>query len=56
MCGVNDVTDMRLDLEAMDLRPLIRASVHYFNTEAEVTRFVELIRCLVSERHGRTSR
>jgi cysteine desulfurase / selenocysteine lyase len=35
--------DTRLDFEARGLPTMIRASVHYFNTEAEVTRFTELV-------------
>jgi cysteine desulfurase / selenocysteine lyase len=50
--GVNDATDTRLDFEARNLQPLIRASVHYFNTDAELTRFAELISVLASERFG----
>jgi cysteine desulfurase / selenocysteine lyase len=48
--GVNidlsEVVDTRLDFEARNLRPMIRASVHYFNTEDEIARFVGLIRSL----------
>ena len=35
--------DTRLDFEARGLPTMIRASVHYFNTEAEVARFCELV-------------
>jgi cysteine desulfurase/selenocysteine lyase len=35
--------DTRLDFEARGLPTMIRASVHYFNTEAEVTRFSDLV-------------
>src|SRR5437867_552257 len=35
--------DTRLDFEARGLPTMIRASVHYFNTEPEVTRFCELV-------------
>jgi cysteine desulfurase / selenocysteine lyase len=48
--GVNvdlsEVVDTRLDFEARNLGPMIRASVHYFNTEDEIARFVRLIRSL----------
>jgi len=33
----------RLDFEARTLRPMIRASVHYFNTTAEIDRFCETV-------------
>jgi len=32
-----------LDMEARKLRSLVRASVHYYNTEEEVTRFSEAV-------------
>jgi cysteine desulfurase / selenocysteine lyase len=48
--GVNidlsEAVDTRLDFEARNLGPMIRASVHYFNTEDEIARFVRLIRSL----------
>ena len=48
--GVNidlsEAVDTRLDFEARNLEPMIRASVHYFNTEDEIARFVRLIRSL----------
>ena len=36
----------RLDMEARGLAGVVRASVHYYNTEEEVTRFCEAIRRL----------
>lgn len=42
--SVAPVTAARLDFEARNLPAMVRASVHYFNTTAEVTRFVEAIR------------
>jgi cysteine desulfurase/selenocysteine lyase len=47
---VSEVVDTRLDFEARDLQPMIRASVHYYNTDDEVMRFVRLIRLLTRER------
>ena len=41
---VSQVADTRLDLEARGLDRMIRASVHYFNTEQELARFSGLIR------------
>jgi selenocysteine lyase/cysteine desulfurase len=40
---LSEVGDTRLDFEARGLPTMIRASVHYFNTEAEVIRFCELV-------------
>jgi len=40
---VSRVTDTRLDLEARGLDQMIRASVHYLNTEDELDRFCALI-------------
>ena len=34
----------RLDLEARNLSSLVRASVHYFNTEDEISRFVQAVK------------
>jgi selenocysteine lyase/cysteine desulfurase len=34
----------RLDAEARDLPIMIRASVHVYNTEEEVARFVDVVR------------
>jgi selenocysteine lyase/cysteine desulfurase len=36
---VSEPEDTRLDFEARSLVPMIRASVHYFNTEDEIARF-----------------
>ena len=36
---VSEPEDTRLDFEARSLEPMIRASVHYFNTEDEIARF-----------------
>ena len=40
---VSTPADTRLDFEARRLSSLVRASVHYFNTEQEVDRLVELV-------------
>lgn len=40
---VSQVADTRLDLEARGLDRMVRASVHYFNTEQELGRFCALI-------------
>ena len=40
---VSEVADTRLDLESRGLDRMIRASVHYFNTEQELARFCALI-------------
>ena len=39
----SSVESTRIDLEDRGLRAVVRASVHYFNTEAEVDRLVEAI-------------
>jgi selenocysteine lyase/cysteine desulfurase len=48
--GINvwtsQLSSTRLDMEARELASVIRASVHYYNSEAEVARFVEAIRAL----------
>jgi cysteine desulfurase/selenocysteine lyase len=43
---VTSVADTRLDLEARGLDRMVRASVHYFNTEDEIGRFCALIATL----------
>ena len=40
---VSQVADTRLDLEARGLDRMVRASVHYFNTDREIARFCGLI-------------
>ena len=38
------MTSARLDLEARNLSSLVRASVHYFNTKDEISRFVQAVK------------
>jgi len=40
---VSTAADTRLDFEARGLSSLVRASVHYFNTDEEITRFCDLV-------------
>jgi cysteine desulfurase/selenocysteine lyase len=40
--------DTRLDFEARSLEPMIRASVHYFNTEEEIARFCAAVAALIA--------
>ncbi len=42
--SVSPITCARLDLEPRDLTALTRASVHYFNTHDEISRFVDAVR------------
>jgi selenocysteine lyase/cysteine desulfurase len=44
--------DTRLDFEARNLKPMVRASVHYFNTEDEIDRFCAEIRSLLRSAAG----
>ncbi len=41
--SVTDTASARLDLEARGIDELARASVHYYNTDDEIGRFVELV-------------
>lgn len=42
--SVSSITSARLDLEPRNLTALVRASIHYFNTNDEIVRFVEAMK------------
>jgi len=44
--GASDPSSTLLDAEARALPPLIRASPHYYNTESEIDRLIELCTAL----------
>jgi selenocysteine lyase/cysteine desulfurase len=46
--SVSTPSSTRLDAEARALPTLVRASVHYYNTEAEVDRFVSALRAVLA--------
>jgi selenocysteine lyase/cysteine desulfurase len=43
---VSTPDDTRLDFEARELHPMVRASLHYFNTDEEIARFCEAVASL----------
>lgn len=45
--SVSRVTSTRLDMEARQLDKLVRASVHYYNTDDEIDRFVATLRTVL---------
>ncbi len=46
--SVSTPPSTRLDAEARDLPDLVRASVHYYNTENEINRFIAVLRDVLS--------
>jgi selenocysteine lyase/cysteine desulfurase len=40
---VSDVFSTRLDMEARRLDSVVRASVHYYNTDDEIDRFIAVL-------------
>jgi selenocysteine lyase/cysteine desulfurase len=47
--SVSTPNSTRLDAEARNLPDLVRASVHYYNTEGEIDRFVETLEDVLKE-------
>jgi cysteine desulfurase/selenocysteine lyase len=39
----NGVSNTYLDMTSRDLKEVVRASVHYYNTEEEIYRFIEVL-------------
>ncbi len=48
--SVSSIGSTRYEFEARDLREVVRASVHYFNTESEVHVLVDAVAALL-DRH-----
>lgn len=48
--SVSALTSTRLDMEARDLDAVVRASVHYYNTDEELARLCAAIRALAAAR------
>jgi cysteine desulfurase/selenocysteine lyase len=48
--NLSDIGDTRLDLEARGLERLVRASVHYFNSEAEIDRLCSVVAAMAAAR------
>lgn len=48
--SVSEPNSTLLDARSRSLPPMIRASVHYYNTEEEIERFIECLEDLVAER------
>ncbi|AOO82735.1 class V aminotransferase [Bosea vaviloviae] len=47
--GANGVAYTPIDMSARDLTEIVRASISYFNTEAEIDRLVEVTRAIAKE-------
>jgi len=45
---ISPVEMARLDMESRELQSVVRASVHYYNSEAEIERFCEMLRSVVN--------
>ena len=43
---ISTVASTRFDMEARGLHEVVRASVHYYNDEAEIERFCEGVRVM----------
>ena len=43
--SVSQRSNARLDLDPEGIESVVRASVHYYNSETEIARFIELLRC-----------
>jgi len=45
---ISTTSSTRFDMEARDLRELMRASVHYYNDESEIARFCAAVRTIAA--------